>query len=251
MLRHPPAPDGRETVVPRSPDRMPDSDPSRHTPVASQPVGSPQEADAADGPDEVADEALMQRVQASDDLDAFEQLFRRYEYRIFGYYARLLRDKAIAEDYTQDVFTKLWSSRENYKPTGRFASFVFQIARNHYINQNTRCTNRPDDAPIEAALGSPPDVHRDDRPVETLLRREIQEAIEQALSELPDEQREVFVLSRFEKLKYQEIADLMGTPVRTVESRLVLATKKLMVKLHAFQTSPPDDSDNAAGEGEA
>ncbi|MGE3850694.1 MAG: RNA polymerase sigma factor [Planctomycetota bacterium] len=184
--------------------------------------------------EELEDHELMLLVKA-ESLPAFETLFRRFERPIYSYFARLSSDRVGAEDYTQDVFTRLWSSRHLYEPTGKFTNYLYQIARNYWINELKRRSIRPRGANLETVLPFAESEHRDDQPLTNLVRRELGELIDKALSEIPDEQREVFILSRHHKLRYQEIAEIMDIPVRTVESRLVLATRKLMSKLAAWR----------------
>ena len=184
--------------------------------------------------EELEDHELMLLVKV-DDLPAFETLFLRFPRQIYSYFARLSSDRVGAEDYTQDVFTRLWSSRHLYEPTGKFTNYLYQIARNYWINELKRRSIRPRGANLDAVLPFAESEHRDDQPLTNLVRRELGELIEKALNEIPDEQREVFILSRYHKLRYQEIAEIMDIPVRTVESRLVLATRKLMSKLAAWR----------------
>lgn len=183
---------------------------------------------------DLEDHELMLLVKA-DDLRAFEILFERYGKPIYNYFVRLCRDRVGSEDYTQDVFTRLWSARLLYNPTGKFSNYLYQIARNYWINELKRKTSRPAGVALDDVLPFAESPHRDDQPISVLEQREMAELIEQALAEIPDDQREVFILSRYQKLRYQDIAEMMGIPVRTVESRLVLATKKLMGKLAAYR----------------
>lgn len=182
----------------------------------------------------LSDQDLMLRVKAND-FKAFETLFRRFEKVIFSYFARLSSDRNSAEDYTQEVFTRLWSHREMYQPTGKFTSYLFQIAHNFWVNELKRRTLRQPGPPLEDVLPYAEAKHRDDQPATVAVDRELTALLEHALAEIPDEQREVFLLCRYHKMRYQEIADLLNIPVRTVESRLVLATRKLMGKLAAYK----------------
>lgn len=187
-------------------------------------------------PAEVSDIDLMLRAQQDgpDALEAFEALVRRHERPLFAYFARLSGDRVGAEDYTQDVFIRLWNNRHMYQPTGKFTSYLFQIARNYWINEYKRKKIRPDGAPLETSAPFASSDRRDEQPFSAAQHKELATQIESALGAIPDDQREVFILSRVNKLKYHEIAELLNIPVRTVESRLVLATRKLMSKLGAY-----------------
>lgn len=207
------------------------SDGRAHSRAPESPHGPGVEA-APDEPNDI-DIALMVRAQA-EDLEAFEELFRRYERPLFAYFVRLSRDRAGAEDGVQEVFIRVWQARHRYAPTGRFSSYVFRIARNYWLNELKRRSVRPviyaPDDELPPAIETAPDA----QPVQALAQRELGVQLEQALDQLPIEQREVFLLARFHRMPYREIATLMDIPVRTVESRLVLATRKLLGLLASY-----------------
>ncbi len=183
--------------------------------------------------EDLSDEELMQRA-SEDDVDAFEILFKRYERAIYSYLYRMTRNVSAAEDYTQDVFLRLWKNRHLYKPTGKFSSYLYQIAHNYCLNEATRRKITVSPLPVEEADAFVISEKASDTPLEILEKREISDFLEEALSELPDAQREVFILCRFHKMRYKEIAESLEIPVRTVESRLLAATQKLMQKLSLY-----------------
>ena len=85
---------------------------------------------------------LMLRVRGGDD-EAFAELQRRYAGRVFGYFLRQLKDRADAEDLTQEVFLRLYRSRLRYQPRARFATWVFHITQNVARNANRSRRRRP------------------------------------------------------------------------------------------------------------
>ena len=83
------------------------------------------------------DEELMGLVQGQD-ISAFEELFRRYEQRVFAFFWRLSANRQEAEDGTQETFLRLWKTRVRYEPVGRFSTYLFQIAKNHFLHERQK-----------------------------------------------------------------------------------------------------------------
>ena len=183
--------------------------------------------------EKLSDEELMVRV-TEEDVDAFEVIFKRYERAIFSYLARMTRSMQLAEDYTQDVFLRLWKNRQLYKPTGKFSSYLYQIAHNYCLNEATRRKIKVSPLPVEEANAFVLDNRESDNPLDILEKQELNEVFEEALEELPEIQREVFIFCRYHQMRYKEIADILDIPVRTVESRLLAATQKLMQKMGSY-----------------
>ena len=190
------------------------------------------------------DEELMGLAQKQD-ISAFEELFRRYEQRIFAFFWRLCADRQEAEDGTQETFLRLWKARVRYEPMGKFSTYLFQIAKNHFLHerqkQETRAHFRletrqhPDERSEET---SPPNGA-----YEQLVADEIQAAVSKAVARLPDIQRLVYVLSEEQRMSYRDIADVMDCPVGTVSSRKVEAIKKLRSLLQPLK----DELSGASG----
>ena len=174
------------------------------------------------------DEELMNLVQRQD-ISAFEELFRRYEHRIFGFFWRLSPDRQQAEDGTQETFLRLWKARVRYEPTGRFSTYLFQIAKNHFLHEQEKRNRRmnsqqPSAENLPAASSEPASS---DRPEGRILARELQAAFNQAVARLPEPQRLVYVLTEQESMSYQQVAEVLDCPMGTVSSRKVQAVKKL------------------------
>jgi len=171
----------------------------------------------------------MQKA-GSDDVQAFEHIFRRYEKAIFSYMYRMCRNRELAEDYTQDVFLRLWKNRDKYKPTGKFSSYLYQIAHNYFLNESIRKKVNLSPMPVEEADSFVMTNNAESTPLDKLIEKEFSKFVEKILSDIPEAQREVFILCRFHKCKYKEISEILDIPVRTVESRLLAATQKLIQK---------------------
>ena len=195
----------------------------------------------------MADEAteLMLRVAGGDDA-AFETLVRRLLPRLLGFFRRLGADASLAEDCAQEVFLKVYRARAGYTARAKFTTYLFHIARNHWIDVYRHRAAGPgmvsaevlrgtgdDDGPRREFEGPSP------APDARVGQRELVAALRRAVEGLGEEQREVFVLARVESLRYQEIGEILGIPVGTVKSRMHAAWKQIRASLRAEGIEPP------------
>ena len=171
---------------------------------------------------EPTDIQLMLRVRQGD-LEAYRLLVERYRAALRRFLAAMLPDRALADDAVQETFLRLWTLRERYSPTGRFSTYLFQIARNHALNV---CKRHNLDARDCGSLAVPPRS-----PEGELLARERAEGIEDAIRSLPAPYRSVFLMSHIDGMKYAEIAACLGIPVGTVKSRMSEAVRRLRLAL--------------------
>jgi RNA polymerase sigma-70 factor (ECF subfamily) len=185
---------------------------SRATPVAYAP---PME-------DRLKDSALMLRYRDGD-VSAFETLYRRHNDALYRYLLRLSRSPASAEDIFQEVWSKIVRARDNYRPTAKFTTFLYHVAHNcfiDYVRRNKRHDNKADIEPDTQADASD---QPDDLAEKSLARRRM----EAALSDLPDEQRDVFLLREEAGLSLDQIASITDCKRETAKSRLRYAIRKL------------------------
>lgn len=179
---------------------------------------------------QLSDTELMELVRSSD-YAAFDELYNRYSARIRRFLYSLTWDQDTAEDYLQEVFLRLYRARDTYQPTGRFSTYLYQIARNYYLTQRRKR------GPEEVSLAhEEKDGFRpfEDLPANQRIEPEIHliEAyrrwqICRAIDSLPEERKLVFVMSHIEGMKYAEIAEVLGIPVGTVKSRMFTAVNEL------------------------
>ncbi len=193
---------------------------------------------------EMGDDALVLAHQQGSE-HAFEELVRRHQRSIFGYVYRMLQNKHIAEEITQEVFLALIKNMERYEPRGKFAAYLFGIASNKIHKEWERRKRRPkffslsfwNNDPDSADGTAPLDAIHDTKAcVETAFRRnEITDAVNDALKHLPEHYREAFVLRRFLDVSYDEIAEITDCPVGTIKSRVVRAERRLRPYLERFR----------------
>ena len=168
------------------------------------------------------------------DLDAFTELVERHQRGLINYFYHHSWDRQISEDCAQEVFVKLFYHIDGYIPRAKFTTFLFRVARNHWIDRMRAKEGDPKVVSLEAPMGSEDGRPlrdrlpvREERPLDRIVRRERGEMLRQAIQKLPEDQREVLVLAELEGLRYQEVGEILGIPVGTVKSRMHAAVGKL------------------------
>jgi RNA polymerase sigma-70 factor (ECF subfamily) len=174
--------------------------------------------------DESAD--LMNRV-ASGDETALTNLIDRWKIPLFRFFHRSLRSHADSEELAQQVFIKLYGSAHRYKPTAKFPTYLFTIARNLLLDEIKRRERRPIDIvdPAELKLSTPGRNPLDD----------IEEALEICLERLPEAHRTALLLRVQRELSYKEIAGIMKASesvVKTWIHRARQQARKALDELH-------------------
>jgi RNA polymerase sigma-70 factor, ECF subfamily len=168
---------------------------------------------------------LAQRDEA-----AFEQMFKTHFKRLHAYAFTILRDEIQAEEMVQHVFFKLWERNENLSLTGSITSYLYRAVHNESLNyikhQKVRSNHQ-----LNVAYSMKNEV---EHPAKKIMAGELEKKIHSALNELPEQCRTIFQMSRFDELKYREIADKLGISIKTVESQMSKALRLLRVKLVDF-----------------
>jgi len=168
---------------------------------------------------------LAQRDEA-----AFEQVFKIHFKRLHAYAFTILRDEIQAEEMVQQVFFKLWERNDNLSLTGSISSYLYRAVHNESLNyikhQKVRSNHQ-----LSVAYSMKNEV---EHPAKKIMAGELEKKIQLALNELPEQCRTIFQMSRFDELKYREIADKLGISVKTVESQMSKALRLLRVKLVDF-----------------
>ena len=185
------------------------------------------------------DAALMLRVKQGDSA-AFTELMNKYKQPVLNVVYRMLRDAAEAEDVAQNVFVQVYRSASRYQVASKFSTWLFTIARNLCLNEIRRRSRHPADsmdAPNPLQEGEPLHQFEDKKsfgPPEKVLHGELEERIEMALSELPENQRLAIVLCRQEELSYEEIAEVLGCSLSATKSLIHRGRETLKQKLKPY-----------------
>lgn len=164
-----------------------------------------------------SDSELVIAIKSSDP-DAFETLFLRYYDLLYKYVWRQTHSEELSKDFLQETFKRLWMNRTKLNRNKNIKAYLYKIAHNIII-ESTRRQQR-------------------EKKYRTLLINnpknesiEIKSHIDIAINHLPEKLKEVFIMNRFEGLKYSEISHVSGISVKTVESRMSLALKILREEL--------------------
>jgi len=185
------------------------------------------------------DAALMLRVKKGDRA-AFATLVEKYQQPVMNFVRRTLRDEIESEDLAQSVFLQVYKSAPRYVSTAKFSTWLFTIARNLCLNEIRRRARHPaesldssrpesEDQPLQQfedkSISSPPD---------TLLQRELVEKIDQALADLPENQRTALLLCRQDELSYEEIAEVLDCSLSATKSLIHRGRETLKQKLKPY-----------------
>lgn len=169
------------------------------------------------------------------DIHAFALLTQRYRAPLRRFFASLLLDAGGADDCVQETFLRLWLLRREYAPTGRFSTYLFQLGKNHLLNQQrklrSQAAHQTDQDGDEIAA---PDEHQ---PEQCVLNQEWRARVRQAVTDLPPHLRVVVELAHARQHTYAEIAQHLQIPVGTVKSRMFAAHKRLRQTLNNENTT--------------
>lgn len=179
------------------------------------------------------DSALMLRYKDGD-TTAFEMLYRRHNDALYRYLLRLCLNQHTAEDLYQETWSKIIRSRNRYRPTAKFTTFLYRVAHNCFIDHLRRNKRHNVEYVID------PDATADptDEPDVLVEKSKARERLETALLVLPDEQRDVFLLHEEAGLNLDAIAHVTGVSRETAKSRLRYAVKKLKDAMYEPTSSP-------------
>lgn len=186
----------------------------------------------------------MKNQQENTDLDglrkgseaAFDEIFNYYFPKLMNFAIGYVKDTEVAREIVQDTFLKLWEMRKNLAPETRLAPLLYTITRNDALNYLKQLIHKQKyienrKQMYENQLNY---IALKDESSERLIYNELYEEINKAIADLPEKCRQVFQLSRDEGLKYHEIAEKMKISVKTVETHISDALKRLREALNAF-----------------
>lgn len=181
------------------------------------------------------DEELMLEVRDGTG-ETLGVLFDRYHTPLYNFYSKLTGDRTLSEDLVQEVFLRILKYRQSYQPGTPFRAWIYQIARNarvdHYRKTPKHITFEPEMAPAVM-------------PKDEAQRSQEAELLHRALMQMPEEKREILILSRFQELKYDEIARLLGCELGTVKTRIHRAIQELRQNFRHLESRRIDKDRNS------
>jgi RNA polymerase sigma-70 factor (ECF subfamily) len=169
----------------------------------------------------MTDETIMEAVKRGE-LQQATLLFERYQKRIFNFLARMTMDRELAEDLTQNVFLRIIKYRNSYREGNKFQSWIYQVARNVFSDYYQAHKNKFADFVDVEKISD----HMADRQ-ESEEQDEKERLLHRSMARLSEEQRELLVLTRFQQMKYEEVAAIMDTTVANIKVRVHRAILKL------------------------
>jgi RNA polymerase sigma factor (sigma-70 family) len=184
------------------------------------------------------DEELMLQVRdgAGETLGV---LFDRYQTPLYNFYAKLTGDRTLSEDLVQEVFLRILKYSRSYQPGTPFRAWIYQIARNARVDHYRKTPKHISFEPEMAPPVKPKDEAQESQEAEMLHH---------ALMQMPEEKREILILSRFQELKYEEIARLLDCELGTVKTRIHRAIQELRRVFRQLESgATAAGTDSAAG----
>jgi RNA polymerase sigma-70 factor, ECF subfamily len=174
----------------------------------------------------IGDIEIIRRIRQGD-VGQFESLFRSSYVSLVRYAKTLIKDHDTAEEIVQDLFFRLWQDKEKIKIESSLNGYLFRSVHNrclHYIEHN-RVVER------HAEEMSYRQTENQETPSDILHYKELQSRVARILERLPERCGKIFCMSRFEGLKYNEIAEKLSVSVKTVESNMGRALKEFRKEL--------------------
>lgn len=190
--------------------------------------------------EETSDEDLLGLFNQGD-ARAFEVLLSRYERPIYNFVLRSVRDRDRAHDLVQDVFLKVVQRANQFKGDSKLSTWLYTIARNLCIDHSRKMVfrrHRSLDAPVREDEGGTMLDRVEGKELGAdrgTISAELQTLIAGAVEDLPDDQREVFLMRQVQGLPFKEIAKVVGVPENTVKSRMRYALERLQEALSEYQ----------------
>jgi RNA polymerase sigma-70 factor (ECF subfamily) len=167
--------------------------------------------------------------QAVEDL--FEQVFRSHFKSLHAYACTIMRDVEPAEEIVQNVFLKLWEKKAEITIRENTSAYLYRAVHNESLNY---LRHRKVRSAYQSYAMRQHQQTEQEKPAEKVIMGELEKKLEAALRELPEQCRTIFQLSRFEDLKYKEIADKLDLSVKTIENQMGKALRLLRLKLVDF-----------------
>ena len=181
------------------------------------------------------DQQLVERVQRGDKA-AFDLLVVKYQRKIFRLLSRLIRDTAEIEDVAQEAFVKAYRALPNFRGDSAFYTWLYRIAintaKNYLVSQGRRApTSTPADIEDAETFDDGDHLRDLNTPDSMLVTKQVAEAVNRAIDQLPEDLRTAIVLRELEGLSYEEIAESMQCPIGTVRSRIFRAREAIALEL--------------------
>jgi RNA polymerase sigma-70 factor, ECF subfamily len=167
---------------------------------------------------------------AERDERTFERVFKLHFKSLHAYACTILKDEMLSEELVQNIFFKLWERPEKLNISGSIAAYLYRAVYNESLNhlKHMKVRSKYQSHAVHQMK------NETDNASKKVMLKELETKLDQALKELPEQCRTIFQLSRFEDLKYREIAERLEISPKTVENQMGKALKLLRMKLIDF-----------------
>ncbi len=188
------------------------------------------------------DELIVERALTGD-AEAFGEIVRRWERRIFALTYGMLGREEDARDVTQETFLAAFRNLRNFRGEAKVSSWLHRIAVNQCISRQRRAKVRSESALDDEMEGNSTSFAAplSYSPARVAEGRQQTAAVRRAVNSLPLDLRQVIVMKEFEELTFREISDVLDLPLSTVKSRLYTALKQLEMRLQKFEGRTRDE----------
>ncbi len=167
-------------------------------------------------------------IEGAFDLEHFEWLFREHFKALVAFSYQFVKDQDSANEIVHDVFIRLWEKRDSIDPQRPIKSYLFTSVHNrslNFIRDNKKFSSNPSDLEALAESSEIEEQNNSDH------ERELKQKVHKAIDKLPLKCKNIFMMSRFQEMKYTEIAEELGISVKTVETQISKALKTLRKEL--------------------
>jgi RNA polymerase sigma-70 factor (ECF subfamily) len=174
---------------------------------------------------EKSDVSLWKRIQLGDE-QSFSILFQNYYVPLYQFAGRYILDTQSAENIVQDVFVKIWISRNKISIRSNLKSYLYSSVKNQCVNfivQQKKFVSEKDAVLSQKKSSNSPEME--------YINNELFESIHHAINLLPEKCRQIYLMKRYDNLKYSEIAEILDISVNTVKTQLKRAIKFLFDKI--------------------
>ena len=167
---------------------------------------------------------------AERDERTFERVFKLHFKNLHAYAYTILKDEMLSEELVQNIFFKLWERPEKLNISGSIAAYLYRAVYNESLNhlKHMKVRSKYQSHTVHQLK------NETDNASKKIMLKELETKLDQALQGLPEQCRTIFQLSRFEELKYREIAERLEISPKTVENQMGKALKLLRMKLIDF-----------------
>ena len=175
------------------------------------------------------DEQLVQQLQHGQ-REAFTTLVSKWQDRIYTFCLRQLGERELAEEATQDIFVKVFTSIQSFRMESKFSTWLYRISTNHCINLRSK-HHRRHRKQHHSFDEMDNQLHTIDNPIDRLETLDFEQQLQEALGQIPEEHRALLILRDIQDCSYEEIADITNLNLGTIKSRIHRGRKQLKAVL--------------------